>query len=240
MATATTGFVLLDEFLPEILQYVNGAPTIMVRTHVRNAIISFCERTLLLKRQPSTFYLDDEEHTYELKYNNDRYRAIAIQECQEGSGNNGRVISETTEHWLDHTIRNWREDTGSEPSRCFLTDETNKIRFYPEPTADSDDEIYLNTAVTYKRNMTECDEFIWERWERVIQAGALSSLLRIPGASWYNERAANEFTQKWKRGIRNARKSVLGGTSQKPQGAIPQSYEVVGSNHTDGRSNSWV
>lgn len=233
------GYVSLDVFLPEILQYVNGAPSIMVRTHVRNTIIEFCERTMCLKKQPSSFYLDEEEHSYTLKFDGDRYRAVAIMECQEGEGDNGRPITETTEHWLDATIRNWRNQTGSTARRFFLSDSTNEIRFHPTPTADGDDEIFITANVTIKRDQTEVDEFIWERWEETIQAGALSSLLMIPGATWFNQQLADDMSRKYKRGVRNARKTVLGGNSQQPQGAMPQNYEVVGSNHTDGRSNRW-
>ena len=45
MATASAGYNLLDDFLPEILQYANGAPSIMVRIHTLNAAIAFTEKS---------------------------------------------------------------------------------------------------------------------------------------------------------------------------------------------------
>lgn len=232
-------YVSLDTFLPEILQYCHGVPTIMARTHIRNSIITFCERSLILKRDPSSFYLDEDEHTYTLKYNSDRYVAVAAKHCQLGEGDNGTRLEETTEHELDNSVNQWRYQEGNKPTKFFLTDETNGIRFYPTPNQDSDDEIFLNTVVKPKRNVTEVDEFLWEKWEETIQAGAISSLLVIPGSSWYNDKVAKEFSKLFKRGYRKARKTAVAGTSEKPAQVVPQSFTVMGQQENYRRYNSW-
>jgi hypothetical protein len=156
-------YVSLDSFQPEISQFVTGAPAIMIRTHVRNSIIHFCERTLILKKTPATFYLDEDEHTYTLKYSSDRYVALSVLDCTLGTGTNAQVIRRTSEHELDNEISNWKNHKSPKPTRYFLTEDTNQIRFYPTPSADSTSEIYMNTAVRPKRSETEVDEFLKEK-----------------------------------------------------------------------------
>lgn len=232
-------YTSLDTFLPEILQYVQGCPTIMARTHIRNAVILFCERTRILKRNPSTFCLTEDEHTYTMKYSGDRYVAISAKECNLGDGENGQVITETTEHELDHTIRNWRVRESNEPTSYFLTDDVNQVRFYPMPDQDSDDEIIITTIVKPRRNVTEVDEFLWEKWEETIQAGALASLLSLPGATWYDQRTANLKALEFRRGVRRARATTVNGTSEKPNSVTPVSYENVGGDQYNRRTITW-
>ena len=239
MATATKGFVLLDTFVPEILQYVQGCPTIMARTHIRNAIILFCERSRILKRNPSSFFLTADESKYTLKYSGDRYVAIASKECQIGEGQNGTKLTETTEHELDNSVHNWREQTATEPQSYFLTDEINEIRFYAIPDTDSTDEVYVKTVVKPRRNVTEVDEFLWEKWEETIQAGALASLLSMPGASWKDAAMANTMNKTFKRGVRRARATAVSGTTDKPTQVVPRSFEVMGSNYSNRRTWTW-
>jgi hypothetical protein len=237
MATASTGYKLFEDFQAEILQYVHGAPTIMIRTHVRNAIIEFLERSMILKKEPSSFYLTEDEHTYKLKFVNDRYRAVAIKgDIFLGEDEStSHIIGETTEHRLDTTIGRWRKVEAVKPNFGFLTEETNKVRFYPIPNEDSDDEIYMTCAVTLKRDQTEVDEWIYEKYEDIIQAGAVASLLEIPGSSWANEKLAGKFRTVWSRGIKRARAIALKGTGEEAGMVVPQNFEVMGSDNTSRR-----
>jgi len=242
MATASAGYVLFDNFATEILQYVPGAPTILIRTHIRNAIIEFLERSMILKKDPSSFYLEEDEHTYTLKYSGDRYRAVAIKGDSTRLGeeeNDNKMITTATEHEMDASKKKWRTTTGLYPTVCWLTPETNKIRFYPIPNQDSDEEVFMTTAVTLKRDQTEIDEWIYEKWEETIQAGALASLLIIAGASWYNAQLSRTFSYVNKRGIKRARAIALRGTGEFSGRVTPQNFEVMGSDRTGTRSATW-
>jgi len=230
-----------NDFVTEIRQYCNGAPPIMIRTHVRNTIINFCERTYILKKDPSSFYLEEDEHTYTLKYDSDRYVTIAVKSLQLGEGTDGQTIKETTEHFLDNSVRGWRTHEAKTPRAHMLTDDVNAIRFYPMPNQDSDDEIFVTAAVRPRRDQTEIDTFIYEKWEETIQAGALASLLSIPNATWFNPQLAQQMGAEYKRGVRRARKTTTVGTTEIPGQAVPQSFTVFGSPTTDnnGRMISW-
>lgn len=229
-----------NDFITEIRQYAHAAPPIMIRTHVRNTIINFCERTLILKKDPSSFYLDEDEHTYTLKFSGDRYIAIAVKDLQIGEGTDGDPIAETTEHFLDNTVKGWRTHEAKTPRGYMLTDDVNKIRFYPMPNADSDDEIFITCAVRPRRDQTEIDTFIYEKWEEAIQAGALASILSIPESSWFNPQLAEQMSQAYKRQVRRARKTTTVGTTEIPGQVIPQNYTVFGdTGSTDRRIVSW-
>ena len=240
-ATATTGYSLFDEFIPEILQYVHGAPTIMVRQHIKNIIIEFLERTMILKKDPSSFYLTEDEHTYKLKYNSDRYRAVNIKgDVRLGEEDtSSSIITVTSEHRLDMWLSKWRTNEGSKPTHCYLTEDVNKIRFYPIPNVDSTDEIFMTTAVTLKRDQTEVDEFIYEKYEETIQAGVLAGILSIPSASWANQALARRFAATYSRGVKRARAIALKGTGEQTGMVEPQNYEVMGSDFTIRNSTSW-
>jgi hypothetical protein len=231
MASYTT----YETMVPEILQYCHGAPTILLISHIRNAVIRFCEKTLVLKKQPSSFYLDEDEGTYTLKYTGDRYRAVSIKEARLGEYPNDSMLAVTSEHAMDNSIARWRTREGSKPTAIFLTDEINTCRVYPRPNADSDDEMFLDTVVTMKRDQTEMDTFIYEKWEETIQAGALAAILAIPGSTWYDSSSASMFARVWKAGVRQARATTLKGIGEHK----PQSYTVQGSNNILGRTVSW-
>ena len=238
---ASTGYTSYNDFVTEIRQYAHGAPPIMIRGHVRNTLINFCERTLILKKEPAPFYLDEDEHTYTLKYSEDRYVTVAVKDMQLGEDTDGTVIAETTEHYLDNSVRGWRNNEGTKPSYFMLLDDVNKVRFYPIPSADSDDEIFCTAAVRPARDQTEIDTFLYEKWEETIQAGALSDLLSIPESTWYNPDLASQMAETYKRGVRRARKTTTVGTTEIPGRAVPQNFITIGDNPTTDRSLlSWA
>jgi hypothetical protein len=240
-STASAGYTLLNEFLPEMLQYCNGAPSIMLRIHLINSAIELCEKSGILKRDPSAFQLEEDVHTYTLKYPQDRYRAIAVDAAQFENDNDivNQPLTRTTEREMDGEFSNWRATKSSIPTRYWLTEELNKIRFWPTPNADIDNDMQVESVVTYKRGQTEVDEYIFEKWHEPVQAGALSRVLLITGASWFNERLALTFSREFSHGKREARKVALTGTGKYPGRVIPQSYDVMGSN-ANRRSGSWV
>jgi hypothetical protein len=107
------------------------------------------------------------------------------------------------------------------------------------PNADSTDEIFMTTAVTLRRAQTEIDDWIWEKWEGTIQAGALGTLLAIPNASWFNGQLAMMFDENYKRGIRRARAIALKGTGEQSGQVIPRDFIVQGDTASIARSTSW-
>lgn len=233
-AEASAGYTLLNDFLPEMMQYCNGAPPIMLRIHLINSAIDLCNKALLLKKSPSPIQFEEEVHTYTMKYPQDRYRAIAIDEIKiEGYG----PLVRTTEREMDSQFANWRETESSKPTRFWLTDELNKVRIWPTPKEDIDIDANIQSVVTYKRGQTEVDDFIYEKWHEIIQAGALTKVLLIPEATWYNEKVAMVMSRAFSRGVREARKTTLTGTGKYPGRIIPQDYLVMGSNNV--RSGSW-
>jgi hypothetical protein len=238
MATATSGYTLLDTLAPEILQYCNSAPTIMVRTHIINTTIEFCQKTLLLKKKPSNVTLEEDVHEYTLKFPGNRYRTIAIDSCK-FEGDTTQPLIRTTEKEMDGEFVNWRDTKNSQPTRYYLKDGTNKIGFWPVPKADIDTDLVIRAIVTYKRDQTEIDEFVYEKWHEVIQAGVIAKMLLINGATWFNPQLAPTFARAYSRGVREGRKTTVSGTGKYPGRVIPQSYNVVGSN-AGKRGGQWV
>ena len=232
MATATSGYTLLDDFVPEILQYCHGAPTILVRNALISTMIEFCKRTLCLKVNPSSFYIEEDIHTYTLKYASDRYVVIDIEEMIEGEDAAHPALSNTTQHTIEGSTADWRSATSADPTHYWLTDDVNKVRVWPTPTEDSDDEFFVSSIVCPRKDQTEVDELLYVKWEEVIQAGALARLLLMPGASWNAPKLASKMAIEYKRGIRDARKTTLTGTGQVPTQVTPRSFIVLGASST--------
>jgi hypothetical protein len=229
-ATASAGYTLLNEFLAETMQYCNGAPPIMLRIHLINSAIDLCNKSQVLKKAPSPLSIGEDTHTYTLKYPQNRYRAIAIDEVKFASSNVPLV--RTTEREMDGSQTNWRSTTASKPTRYWLTDDLNKLRVWPTPNEDIDEDLEVQTVVTYKRGQIEVDDFIYEKWHEVIQAGALARILSIPAATWFNRNTARTFSRVYRRGVREARKTTLTGTGKYPGRVIPQNFIVVGGSST--------
>jgi hypothetical protein len=208
----------------------------MLRIHLINSAIELCEKSMILKKDPSAFQLEEDVHTYTLKYPQDRYRAIAVDSAKFDSTD--QPITRTTEREMDSEFSNWRSTSASKPTRYFLTEDLNKIRFWPTPNADIDTDMLVKSVVTYRRGQTEVDEYIYEKWHEIIQAGALSKVLLIPEATWYNESLAATFAREFSHGKREARKVALTGTGKYPGRVIPQSFDIMGSNAVR-RSGTW-
>ena len=237
MATATSGFVLLDVFVPEILQYCHAAPTILLRNTVKNVVIEFCKRTLCLKAKPASFYMDEDKHTYTLKYASDRYMTLDVEFMRPGDDEFDTTyesLVNTTKQILDSSEANWQTRNATSPSQYFLTDDVNALRVFPTPNTDSTNEYYVDAIVCPKKDQTEVPEFLYEKWEDTIQAGALARLLAMPGASWRAPKLAGEFHSKYRRGLRNARKTTLTGIGQVPAEVTPRSFIVFGRSSYNG------
>jgi hypothetical protein len=227
-ATASAGYTLLNEFLPEVMQYCNGAPPIMVRIHLINSAIDLCNKALLLKKPPSPIQFGEDVHTYVLKYAQNRYRAIAIDEIKI---ENRHPLLRTTEREMDASYSNWRSAEAGTPRRFWLTDDLNTIRIWPTPSADIDADATIESIVTYRRGQIEVDTFIFEKWHEIVQAGATAKILVIPAATWFNPDVAKMFALIFSRGVREARKTTLTGTGKYPGRVIPQNYMVMGSDN---------
>lgn len=230
-------YVDLNVFRPKISQYCQGASGMLIRQHVLDTIIGFCERTECLKKDASDFYFEEETAKYSLKFPEDRYVAVAIETMTLGEGNNSKELTRITSNELDHSVSNWRQDTTTYPTHFFLTDELNEVRVYPMPTNDIDDEVHISCIVRPTRSQTEVDEFLYEKWEDVIVDGTLSKLLMLNKASWYNAKLAKDFGQNHSRGIRRARKTTISGQGKYPGRVMPQSYGNMG--NPIRRSYSW-
>jgi len=228
----------LNEFLPETLQYCSGAPGIMVRIHLINSAIDLCNKSQILKKVPSPLSLEEDVHTYTLKYPQNRYRAIAVDEVK--FADSKVPLTRTTEREMDGSRTNWRSATGKKPTRYFLTEDLNKIRLWPTPSEDVSEDLDVSTIVTYRRGQLEVDDFIYEKWHEVVQAGALAKLLAIPSASWFNPEIAIVFSRAFSRGVREARKTTLTGTGKFPGRVIPQNFVVVGGGNTESGGSTWV
>jgi hypothetical protein len=229
---ASAGYVLLDDFIPEILQYCNSAPSIMVRKHVLKVAIDFCSKSLVLKKDATAFNPEADTPTYTLAFSGGRYRAIAVDEVK--IGDDSQPLRRTTEEEMDHEFANWRSRTSTRPTRYFLTEDTNAIRLWPTPSANITDDCDVQATVTILRDQIEIDDFLYEKWEDVIQSGVISRMLLIGSASWYNPKLAVVFARAWSRGIREARKTTLSGTGKYPGRVMPQNYQVVGSDSVRG------
>jgi hypothetical protein len=232
-----------DDFLPEILIQAQGCPTQLAIIQIRNAVIKFLERTLVLKTSPSTFYLDEDEPSYTLKFANDRYRAVALKEVRLASSDtdeNYTQIHIVSEHELDETITKWRVRQTATPTHCFLTEETNVIRFYPMPNTDSTKEIYIDAAVTIKKSETSVIDWVWEKFEEAIVAGALSVLLGQNGASWNNPEESAKWGRTWKRMVMNARSQSLKGVGEQAGRVQPQEFGGSPYGNTYGGYTTWV
>jgi hypothetical protein len=223
-STATTGFVLFDQFLPDVLQYVHGAPSIIVRNHVKNAIILFAQRSLVLRKEPAAFCFTQDQATYTLKYAKDRYRVISITDFRKESDES--VLVQTTENDMDTQDAAWRYVSGT-PAKYMLTPDVNKVRVYPIPDADGTSDMLIMSVVVPTRDQEEVDELFYEKWQNAITAGTLATLLLLPGATWYNPDLARFFSLEFKRGCNNARKITVSGTGVYPGTVYPIDFTTL-------------
>lgn len=195
-----------DEMLPTLLMEAPGLPSDTAAFYLRQAAISFCKRSKVLRQ--------------------DLY--VPIQACVANP-----IIEPLCDDLQIVSLHNvcGREVIASTPCRCewgatvqFLP--PNQLELYPAPAStDSDRTLQVTVSLAPKRDACEIPTVLYERYAEVIEAGAMARILRIP--EFKDLRLAERYARDFEGGISAAGIDRLLGYSMGPISMRSRHHRIV-------------
>lgn len=174
--------VAFSALSPEILAVAPSCPLLTITRELRNAARDFCLKSNAYRHRIDNEPVSSGEPNVQILTPDDTIliRPISVSV-------NGLLITPVTDALLDVDDPSWR--TASGPPKHYLRewDVLDELRLYPIPDAD-----YTTVgmrgivAVQPTRAATTIEEAFLDRYQEAIIHGALSKLLLVPSASWYN------------------------------------------------------
>lgn len=200
------GSVPLSVIAESVAVNVMGAPSNMVEHYVRLAYIEFAAKSNLIKKD---LYVDVQAgvEDYQLDMP-DGYMVHMIED-------------------VSYRNRNLRLSPNAPVDDCALY---GKFFFAPPCTllvginAEEDECEALRVRVSTRPTITTCtiESWIADRYHEDLVAGALSKMLIVPGASWFNPQQGGIYMRRWKGHLASAKVEAVKAFSTAPMFMKPR------------------
>lgn len=201
---------LYEDFFPNVLYDVQGAPEPVVINAIRNACIEFCEKSLVLTRDHDPITVIQGIVDYDL----------------EPPG--GYLVVKVQKAWLEHNpltplapdivkdaaVYNRlfsSYEAGNSTPRSYLQKDERTISVWPAPEKKYPNGLTLRVALKPTRASTEIEDVILEDYAETIAFGALARLMSSPGKAYTNLEMAAANQGRFLTGINVARSRALHG-----------------------------
>lgn len=199
-------------FAPELF----GIPATLAIRAIREAVIEFCSETRILLADAYPIPVIEETAEYEIEFDGE-YEAIDIESAYYGERlNTDTRLSIVSRRSLEG-VYNWHSQTSpTDPMNCLL-EQSGKVRMYPIPENDSEEDLLLTCVVKPTRISTRVDDdLIYNDHIESIKHGALYRLLGMRGRTWFDIDAAADEKSLFLVDMANIRGVALQGKSSIP------------------------
>lgn len=194
------------DLLPEVLATAAACPTPTVIRNLRNAARELCEdsdcyrvtleNTVVIANQAAVEIAVPEFTTL--------HKPISLQL-------NGEEIRPFSIVMMDWDEDGWRDESGTPKYWMRSNDTLNAVRLVPSPdTTMTANGLKGEVAVKPSRTATEVDEVFLDRFHSALIDGALSKLLAVSSAPWYDPALAGYHGQLFEEAKDEARRIADG------------------------------
>ena len=172
--------VAYTDYLPNVRLQATGAPDSVMVDAIRDAVIRFCEDSLIWRIKNDPIDVTTVTDTYSvLPASPTGIRVVAPVQLSY----NKLEIPPHTEEELDTLDSGWRTADPGVPT-SYLIETVNFIRFNRVPLDAVTDGLRTRVAVKPTQAATGADELIYEDWRAAIEAGAVSVLAGQKDKPW--------------------------------------------------------
>lgn len=210
--------VTWKDFHPHVIPNVQGCPLSIVNNAIRNAVIEFCEKSLLWKLES--------EHTDVLAGQN-RYTFSAPADAKVSqtvfASIENRPLIMTSLDDLDALHPGWRELESERPLWYYM-DTDDSIRLVGIPSVDIPKGLEVHVALKPTRDSVGCPEFILENWAETIAHGALYRLNSMMGKPWASVDMVAYHRGLFREGLSRAKSKSLRSRQGTPKTIIPRAF----------------
>ena len=188
----------LKQFVNQFSVDVMGCPNPLAERIVREAAIDICERTQLLRKKNLYISITADESEYTIPVDDDYYSVHGLFKVNKGELSDEKYLPITDEHNLTQRYGDgWKYMTGNTPVSVFLTPE-KKLRIFPIPTVDFDDDLILEVVVKPTQAASKVDDILYNDYLQLIADYCRWHLMAIPSQVWSNENLAAYYQTQYK------------------------------------------
>lgn len=180
----------LDEFLKNIRPFAPGVADPTAYEWIRQAAITFCERTRLWRYEDTITITGDNPETVVTP------DGAVIHEI-ERLDFNGAELDEVTPARLDELMAEWRAGTLTGTPGYYTQIAPNTVSLAPIEAGDLGVYMWLKPS----QDATELPDFMPDQYRQVIADGALGRILLIPNQSFTNPEMAMAFAASFQSNI---------------------------------------
>lgn len=185
-----------DSFLPDILPHVSGCPNIIAQHALRNAVIRFCEESLIWRESLPAMAVVNGQSEYPLSTPEGTriVRVLAVTY-------DGAPLAAVSGDALDSESPDWRTN-GTD--RGYIAEDPELLRLTFAPGTDIAAGLVVRVALKPTRAATEYPDTLYEEWAPAIAAGALAALMLQVNTAWTNPAAAAVYAGAFQDGVTRA------------------------------------
>lgn len=199
-----------DKFFPNILPEVPGAAEMVVENAVKNAVIEFCEKSLILQRDHDPVTLVQGIVDYDLEPPTGYLVVKVMKAWLENNQLDPLAPDFVREAAVYNRLFSSYQDESGTP-RSYLQKDERSISVWSPPAQKYTNGLTMRVALKPTRDSSSVEDVVYEDYAEVIAAGALARLMRSAGKPYTNVEMAGVNQQVFQQGINLARSRALHG-----------------------------
>jgi len=197
-----------DDFLDYVMPHVPGCTVNMALHEIKNTIIDFCEKSLILQETLDPVTVISNIQDYDFEPSRDR----VVVKILTGWYKNRKLIPKGTDEINDpsvfSSVINDVEPERGDP-RIVTQKDPRTYTLYPAPEDTVANAVTLRVACKPTRSASTIDDFIYEDYADTIGHGAISRLALSMDKPYYNDRLAVARDALYRAGLNVARDRAL-------------------------------
>lgn len=199
-----------EDFFPNILPEVPGVAEMVAENAVRNAVIEFCEKSLVLTRDHDPISIKAGVVDYDLE----PPKGYIVIKVMKAWLENNELTPLAPDFVREASVYNRlfsSYESNTDRPRAYLQKDERTISVWGVPDQDYSNGLTLRVALKPARASTSIESVLLEDYAETIASGALYRLMMSPGKPYTNAEMAAVHKGLFQQGINVARQRATHG-----------------------------
>lgn len=190
-------------FLDYVLPHVPGCTPEMATLEIKNTVIDFCEKSLILQQDADPITTINGIMDYDLEPPRGYLVTKIMKVWFKGQELDGESPDEIKTPSIYNQNSGYLVNRGD--PRFYIQKDARTFSLYPIPDQTSKLAVTMRVALKPTRSATQIDDLIFEEYAETIGAGAVSRLALSPGKPYSNRQLAADKNAQYVAGLNVAR-----------------------------------
>ncbi len=194
---------LWSDFFEGVIPYVLGCPSITAETAIRDTVIEFCEKTLILQRDHDPVTVTANIVDYDLDPPNGYFVTKIMRAWYESTP----LVPAAPDEIHSVSAYNPLADGADGPAtpRWIFQKDERTFSLLPVPKENSVNAVTMRVALKPSRSSSGVEDVVWEDYMEIISQGARARLFMMPGTTFFDPKMAGINRLQFDQGINLAR-----------------------------------